>query len=229
MSVSVDSKINVMTKQDLAELKVTLKIYIRMILYIDNLFNIKSRNLESSEEENIGDALKQHGMFRRLSDQINSYSFTEFMLNQLFREACRDTNPSKCGEYDEFSKLFREMNFTNIDIEEFQRKLFNILDRINAKITQTKKVKAMKSKITKLINNLNNASIKQDIDNIIKDITDLLKQEKIDSEESSDDAPFMADITNLINDLFYNDNEGQQQNTTETQTDSIESTDDKKP
>jgi hypothetical protein len=227
--MSVKSETIKITKQDLAGLKVTLKIYIRMILYIDNLFNIKSRNLESSEEENIGDALKQHGMFRRLSDQINSYSFTEFMLNQLFHEACPDTNPSKCGEYDEFSKLFREIKFTKFDIEEFQRKLFNILDIINAKITQTKKVKAMKSKITKLINNLNNASTKDNIDNIIKDITNLLKQEKIDSGESSDDAPFMVDITNLINDLFYNDNEGQQQNTTETQTDSIESTDDKKP
>ena len=227
--MSVKSETIKITKQDLEGLKVTLKIYIRMILYIDNLFNIKSRNLESSEEENIGDALKQHGMFRRLSDQINSYSFTEFMLNQLFHEACRDTNPSKCAEYDEFSKLFREIKFTKLDIEEFQRKLFNILDRINAKITQTRKVKAMKSEITKLINNLNNASKKQDIDKIIKDITDLLKQEKIDSEESSDDAPFMADITNLINDLFYNDNEGQQQNTTGTQTDSIASTDNIKP
>jgi hypothetical protein len=197
--MSVKSETIKITKQDLAGLKVTLKIYIRMILYIDNLFNIKSRNLESSEEENIGDALKQHGMFRRLSDQINSYSFTEFMLNQLFHEACRDTNPSKCGEYDEFSKLFREMNFTNIDIEEFQRKLFNILDRINAKITQTKKVKAMKSEIVKLINNLNNASKKDDIDEIIEEIKMLLE-----TGTDEEDKPLMdkEELDSLLKDLF---------------------------
>jgi hypothetical protein len=199
MSVSVESGTIKITKQDLAGLKVTLKIYIRMILYIDNLFNIKSRNLESSEEENIGDALKQHGMFRRLSDQINSYSFTEFMLNQLFHEACRDTNPSKCGEYDEFSKLFREMNLTNVDIEAFQKKLFNILDTINAKITQTKKVKAMKSEIVKLINNLNNASIKQDIDKIIEEIKKLLETEK-----DEEGKPLMekGELDSLLRDLF---------------------------
>jgi hypothetical protein len=190
---------SVMTKQDLAGLKVTLKIYIRMILYIDNLFNIKSRNLESSEEENIGDALKQHGMFRRLSDQINSYSFTEFMLNQLFHEACRDTNPSKCGEYDEFSKLFREMNFTNVDIETFQRKLFDILDKINAKITQTIKVKAMKSEIVKLINNLNNASEKEDIDKIIQKIKKLLET---GTDEEGEPLMEKGELNTLLRDLF---------------------------
>jgi hypothetical protein len=197
--MSVKSETIKITKQDLAGLKVTLKIYIRMILYIDNLFNIKSRNLESSEEENIGDALKQHGMFRRLSDQINSYSFTEFMLNQLFHEACRDTNPSKCGEYDEFSKLFREMNLTNIDIEAFQKKLFNILDTINAKITQTIKVKAMKSKIVKLINNLNNVSTKEDINKIIEEIKKLLETEK-----DEEGKPLMkkGELDTLLKDLF---------------------------
>ena len=149
--MSVKSETIKITKQDLAGLKVTLKIYIRMILYIDNLFNIKSRNLESSEEENIGDALKQHGMFRRLSDQINSYSFTEFMLNQLFHEACPDTNPSKCGEYDEFSKLFREMNFTNIDIEEFQRKLFMNKQANDGKSVQSLQVICMVKVFQKIV------------------------------------------------------------------------------
>jgi hypothetical protein len=197
--MSVKSETIKITKQDLEGLKVTLKIYIRMILYIDNLFNIKSRNLESSEEENIGDALKQHGMFRRLSDQINSYSFTEFMLNQLFHEACRDTNPSKCGEYDEFSKLFREMNLTNIDIEAFQKNLFYILDTINAKITQTIKVKAMKSEIVKLINNLNNASKKDDIDEIIEKIKKLLET---GTDEESKPLMKKGELDSLFRDLF---------------------------
>jgi hypothetical protein len=121
------------------------------------------------------------------------------MLNQLFHEACRDTNPSKCGEYDEFSKLFREMNLTNIDIEAFQKNLFYILDTINAKITQTIKVKAMKSKIVKLINNLNNVSTKEDINKIIEEIKKLLETEK-----DEEGKPLMkkGELDTLLKDLF---------------------------
>jgi hypothetical protein len=121
------------------------------------------------------------------------------MLNQLFHEECRDTNPSKCAEYDEFSKLFREIKFTKFDIEEFQRKLFDILDKINAKITQTKKVKAMKSEIIKLINKLNNASIKQDIDKIIEEIKKLLETGK---DEEGKSLMEKEELDSLLRDLF---------------------------
>ena len=72
-----------MNKSDLLEIKYTLKIYIRIILYINSLFIIKNRTLTLSEEANIGDALIQHGMFRRSYDQVNSYSFTQFMLQNI--------------------------------------------------------------------------------------------------------------------------------------------------
>ena len=200
-----------MTKQDLEELKVILKIYIRIILYVDNLLIIKSRNLESSEEENIKDALKQYGMFRRASDQVNSHSFAQFMLEQWFKNLCSDTNPSKCGEYDEFSKLFRQIELSNLDIEEFQTKLFGILNAINSKITQTTKVKAMKEALKKLISDLNNVNKEETITKIIDDIknliTILMKQKKDDkSDPFTNIQDELEELLNqILNDLLMTD------------------------
>lgn len=196
--LSVENK--KMTKQDLEELKVILKIYIRIILYVDNLLIIKSRNLESSEEENIKDALKQYGMFRRASDQVNSHSFAQFMLEQWFKNLCSDTNPSNCGEYDAFSKLFRQIKLSDLDIKEFQTKLFEILNAINSRITQTTKVKAMKEKLKKLINGLNSVNADEGIKIIIDDIKELMKQEK--KEDGSDSLMSEQELNNLLKDIF---------------------------
>ena len=163
-----------MNKQDLLEIKYTLKIYIRIIFYIDNLFLIKNRSLTSSEGENISDALIQHGLFRRGYDEVNSYSFTQFMLQNMFTKICSESHTGNCDEYDELSKLFKNIGLNNSDIKNIKKKLFELLDKINAKITQTEKVKAMKAKIKKLIMNLNIHVEQQDIEAILNEIKNLL-------------------------------------------------------
>ena len=109
-----DKKIN---KSDLLEMKYILKIYVRLIFYIDRLLTNKNRTLTVSENENIRDALMQHGMFRRSYDQINSYSFSQFMLQTMFSKICGQSHTGKCDEYDEISKLFGSIGLNTIDIK----------------------------------------------------------------------------------------------------------------
>ena len=193
------SKIN---KQDLLEIKYTLKIYIRIIFYIDNLFLIKNRSLTSSEGENVSDALIQHGLFRRAYDQINSYSFTQFMLQNMFTKICSESHTGKCDEYDELSKLFKNIGLNTNDIKTIKTKLFKVLDKINARITQSERVKAMKAKIKKLIEELNK---QQDVEAILNKIKELL------GEKGTDGQPLMKDkeLQELINDIFTNIESGQ--------------------
>ena len=187
-----------MNKQDLLEIKYTLKIYIRIIFYIDNLFLIKNRSLTSSEGENISDALIQHGLFRRGYDEVNSYSFTQFMLQNMFTKICSESHTGNCDEYDELSKLFKNIGLNNSDIKNIKKKLFELLDKINAKITQTEKVKAMKAKIKKLIMNLNIHVEQQDIEAILNEIKNLL------GEKGPDGQPLMdiKELQALINAIF---------------------------
>ena len=193
------SKIN---KQDLLEIKYTLKIYIRIIFYIDNLFLIKNRSLTSSEGENVSDALIQHGLFRRAYDQINSYSFTQFMLQNMFTKICSESHTGKCDEYDELSKLFKNIGLNTNDIKTIKTKLFKVLDEINARITQSERVKAMKAKIKKLIEDLNE---QKNVETILNKIKELL------GEKGADGQPLMEDqkLQALINDIFTNIESGQ--------------------
>ena len=193
------SKIN---KQDLLEIKYTLKIYIRIIFYIDNLFLIKNRSLTSSEGENVSDALIQHGLFRRAYDQINSYSFTQFMLQNMFTKICSESHTGKCDEYDELSKLFKNIGLNTNDIKTIKTKLFKVLDEINARITQSERVKAMKAKIKKLIEELNK---QQDVETILNKIKELLGEKRTDGQPLMEDQKLQA----LINDIFTNIESGQ--------------------
>ena len=141
-------------KNELLQLKYSLKLYVRIIFYIDRLFAIKNRTLTVSEKENTKDALMHHGVFRRSYDQINSYSFSQFMLQTMFAKICGQSQSDKCDEYDDISKLFESIGLNNIDIKNIKERLFQVTDLINSKIRQTEKVIRMKANIKKLIMDL---------------------------------------------------------------------------
>ena len=134
----------IINKSELLHMQYTLKIYVRLIFYIDRLFANKNRTLTVSEKENIRDALMQHGMFRRSYAQVNSYSFSQFMLQTMFAKICGQSQSNKCDEYDEIIKLFESIGLNNNDIKDIKIRLFRVTDSINAKIRQTEKVIKMK-------------------------------------------------------------------------------------
>jgi hypothetical protein len=184
------------------DIKYTLKIYIRLIFYIDRLLTNKNRTLTVSENENIRDALMQHGMFRRSYDQINSYSFSQFMLQTMFSKICGQSHTGKCDEYDEISKLFGSIGLNTIDIKIIKIRLFEVIDLINSKITQTEKVIQMRTAIKKLIMDL---SSRPDLDKIIEEFKELLKQKGLDGKPLIEDP----NLQGLINDILTNiDNNG---------------------
>jgi hypothetical protein len=194
-----------MNKNELLEIKYTLKIYIRIVLYIANLFLIKNRTLTISEEENNNDALIQHSIFRRGYDEINSYSFTQFMLQTMFAKICSQSHPSNCDKYDEISKLFKNIGFNNIDIKNFKIRLFNILDAINSKITQTDKVVKMKVIIRNLIMDLNTLKEDKDILEIISKIKDLLKEGREEGKSLMNDNELQVLINDILNNIEQQD------------------------
>jgi hypothetical protein len=197
-----DKKIN---KSDLLEMKYILKIYIRLIFYIDRLLTNKNRTLTVSENENIRDALMQHGMFRRSYDQINSYSFSQFMLQTMFSKICGQSHTGKCDEYDEISKLFGSIGLNTIDIKIIKIRLFEVIDLINSKITQTEKVIQMRTAIKKLIMDL---SSKKDLETILAELRELMQQKGLDGKSLIEDQ----NLQGLINDILTNiESNGQQQ------------------
>jgi len=163
----------IMNQSELLELKYTLKIYIRIILYIHNLLLIKNKSLSSSEEENITDALKQYGEHMLSDNERFSVPFTQFMLKNLFTKICSDSHYGNCDQYDELTDLFKKIRYSKSDIINFQTNLFNVLDKITATITQSDRVKEMKIKIEKLIRDLN-TNPEASIEEIINEIKKLL-------------------------------------------------------
>jgi hypothetical protein len=196
---------NKINKSELLEIKYTLKVYIRFVLYIDSLFLIKNKSLTNSEKENTKDALIQHGMFMRAYDQINSYSFTQFMLQTMFAKICSQTHPGKCDEYDEISKLFKSIELNSIDIKDIKIRLFKILDAINYKITQSIKVRKMKVIIKNLIMDLNHLKAKENIEIILDKIKELLKEQGRDGSPLMDDEELRVLINDILNAIDRND------------------------
>jgi hypothetical protein len=124
------------------------------------------------------------------------------MLQNMFTKICSESHTGKCDEYDELSKLFKNIGLNTNDIKTIKTKLFKVLDKINARITQSERVKAMKAKIKKLIEELNK---QQDVEAILNKIKELL------GEKGTDGQPLMKDkeLQELINDIFTNIESGQ--------------------
>jgi hypothetical protein len=198
----------IMNKSELLHMQYTLKIYVRLIFYIDRLFANKNRTLTVSEKENIKDALMQHGMFRRSYAQVNSYSFSQFMLQTMFAKICSQSQSNKCDEYDEIIKLFESIGLNNNDIKDIKIRLFRVTDSINAKIRQTEKVIKMKTAIKELIMNLANES---DLTQIIEKIKKLMQEPGLDGNPLINDT----DLQGLINDNILNNNPEQRQGASE--------------
>ena len=187
----------IINKSELLHMQYTLKIYVRLIFYIDRLFANKNRTLTVSEKENIKDALMQHGMFRRSYAQINSYSFSQFMLQTMFAKICGQSQSDKCDEYDEIIKLFESIGLNNSDIKDIKIRLFRVTDSINAKIRQTEKVIKMKTAIKELIMNLADES---ELAKIIEKIKFLMQEPDLDGNPLIKDS----NLQGFINDLLTN-------------------------
>jgi len=191
-----ESKTEIINKSDLLHMQYTLKIYVRLIFYIDRLFANKNRTLTVSEKENIKDALMQHGMFRRSYAQINSYSFSQFMLQTMFAKICDQSQSDKCDEYDEIIKLFESIGLNNNDIKDIKIRLFRVTDSINAKIRQTEKVIKMKTAIKELIMNLANEI---ELAKIIEKIKILMQEPDLDGNPLIKDSNLQGFINDLLN------------------------------
>jgi len=195
-----EPKTEIINKSELLHMQYTLKIYVRLIFYIDRLFANKNRTLTVSEKENIKDALMQHGMFRRSYAQVNSYSFSQFMLQTMFAKICDQSQSDKCDEYDEIIKLFESIGLNNNDIKDIKIRLFRVTDSINAKIRQTEKVIKMKNAIKELIMNLANES---ELAKIIEKIKFLMQEPDLDGNPLIKDS----NLQGFINDLLTNNPE----------------------
>ena len=184
-------------KSGITRLKCSLKLYIRIFLYIHKKLLLKSKSLKSSESKQIHDALYQNTDHRVSENERFSVSFTHFMLKSLFSELCVKSHSSDCEEYDNLTDLFKKIRFDKMTTDKFKEKLLGILDSLSAKIKKSKKIKEIEYKIRELIKKLDSGP-EDKIDEIAKQLRELINEYKKNCLDESE----RAGLDKLLNELF---------------------------